>query len=207
MGLFDQAFHDQVGPPWDAVCGTDGMSTDLNAVVAAGHTRIVLGPGAVLTANLTLSAGSGYIWSPFGPRGINLGARRIIVTGADWRLEGFRLNAGNGGALLEFQGTSQLCTVRDVALTGGSSHGIYFNTSGNDHVVEGCYITGNGGDGINVIAGAGAVRVVNNFIYNNTGYGLNTAATDGIVVANRLDTNGSGAINGSPAVDVGNKKT
>ena len=210
MALIDDAWQKSVGPWADAICGTNGLSTDLNAVVAAGHKRIILAPGAVLTANLTLTASDGYLWSPGHGNSINLGAYYIWISGSNWHLEGFKI-AGAASTLLAFTGTSQSCSIHRVRLTGASSHGLYFQTSGNDHEVTGCYIEGNVGDGIKIASGAGSCRIINNFIYNNTGWGVNDGDNSSVLIANRIAANGSGQITGTPDVylddDVLNKLT
>ena len=210
MAKYDADFMESVGPPWDAICGTAGMSTNLNAVVAAGHSSIVLAPGAILTANLTLSGSDGAIWS-FQHRGrINLGAYYIWISGSNWHLEGFELN-GSASTLLAFTGTSANCSVERVLLQSGGSHGMYFTTSGGNHSVTDCAIIGNTGDGVKIASGSNGNRIVNNQIYGNTGYGVNDASSASIVGLNRIAANTAGNINGTPEVylddDVLNKLT
>lgn len=201
----DQDLIDKL-PRFDAYCATVGDGTDLNAIVTGGATRIALGPGAVLTANLALTASDGFIWTPFGMRGLNLGAYRITCSGNDWNFEGFELN-GMTGAGIEFTGISQTCTLTRVTIRNGSSHGVQFNSSGNDHQVLGCYIESNGGDGIKIQAGSGANRIYGNFIWGNTGWGINDLSDDIIEGCNRLDNNTGGARNTSSTFVNGVSKT
>ena len=58
-GAVDKPNLERVGPYAEAVAGTDGEDTDVNALVTAGNNRIILGPGSILTANLALTSASG----------------------------------------------------------------------------------------------------------------------------------------------------
>ena len=193
-------------PLVDSFCGTAGENTDLNALVAAGKTRILCGPGAVLTANLTLTGSSGFIVSLFGARALNLGAYTITVDGATWHLEGLSVMSAAGAGFV-FASNANGCSLVRCAAQSCGSHGIHVNTSFNDHVIQGCYFLSNGGDGIRMESGANVCRVIGNFSYGNTGYGINDLSNSAIAVANRIDGNTAGALNGTPAIDVGNKKT
>ncbi len=100
MAKWDLALQQKIGPPWDAVCGDDGEDTDLNALVAAGKTKILLMTGAVLTANLTITATGGFFWSPHHFRAINLGAYTLTINGAYWQLAGFRIEGAVGAGIV-----------------------------------------------------------------------------------------------------------
>jgi hypothetical protein len=198
MPKVDADWMASVGPWADCICGTNGYSTSLNTCYTAGYRKIIIADGAVLTANLTITGNDGFLWGP-GRAGPNLGAYYIWIQGNNWHVEGFKLS-GATSTLLAFTTSSAACSVRNMTLTSGSSHGIFFETTGNDHLVEGCYIEGNGGDGVKIGSGASGVRVVNNFIYNNSGWGVNCGTTSAIVALNRIGANTSGQITGTPIV-------
>ena len=126
MTVVDQDLIDKL-PRFDAFCGDDGDDTDLNALVAGGAKRIVLGIGAVLTGHLTLTASSGFIWSPFNLRAITLGAYTIYIQGSSWHLEGFTIN-GSAYPAIEVQ-SGDVITLHRLQLI-NSWHGILFDTTG-----------------------------------------------------------------------------
>ena len=201
MAKWDQALQDELGPPWDAVCGTKGLSTDLNAVVAAGHKRIMIAPGAVLTAALVLSTANGWLMSFGGSRMVNLGAFSIVVAASDWHLEGFEVNGASGaGIVLTASGIS--CTR--VSAIGCGTHGFHV-TSGSNHHLLGCRSWSNTGDGLRAEAATTNLVAVMCYLSFNTGWGVNDIANDCILSGgNRIEGNTAGGINGTPAVNSGN---
>lgn len=204
MPKFDTAWMESVGPPWDVVCGTAGASTDLNALVAAGHRRIVLADGAILTAALTLSAAQGFIWCPRAIQSLYLGAFGITVTGSTWHLEGFGVNGAPG---VGFALQSAFVSLHRIAATNCGSHGIEFGTQGQNHVLMDSMSFDNTGDGLHTVAsGPGSIRVTASQFANNTGWGVNDLGNNTNLVANRIISNTAGIINGTPNIDVGNEK-
>lgn len=205
MGAWDQALQDRIGPPWDAVAGTDGADTDINALVAAGHKRILIAEGAILTANLVLTSANSALYSPRNPRSINLGAFRIQVDAAFCHLEGFGVNGG-AGVGIEVVTNGNYCTIHRCQASGFGSHGIQISNSFNDHQIVGCYCSGNTGSGINIGASASTVLVWGNFSWNNTGWGINDLSNSIIEGLNRLDGNTAGARNTSSTTIDGKSK-
>jgi len=195
----------RLGPFIDGFVGTDGKYSDLyEAVNTGGWSRIILAAGATLSADLTLSASNGFIWSPFGPGALSLGGKKITVVGDNWKLQGFKISSPTAIGI-EIQGA--LATLLDITVTGAGSHGVYFNTSDNHHVCDRLRVTACAGDGIHVISGCSSVRIYSSFCWSNTGYGVNDQDDSTILVGNYLAGNTAGALNGTPAIDVGNKKT
>jgi hypothetical protein len=202
-GPVDKANLERVGPWADIVAGTDGADTDVNALVAAGHVRIILGHGSVLTASLTISASNGFLWSPRNYRSLTLGAYPLVIDGSFFHLEGFQI-AGATGVGITLSTNANSITIQRVGSVSNTSHGIEIaNTFDNDSI-ENCWIISNGGDGIRVGAGAANARIVGNTITTNTGYGVNDLDDSTILVSNKLTGNVAGAINGTPDVNVGN---
>jgi len=207
-GPVTKANLERVGPFTDAVAGTDGEDTDVNALVTAGNNRIILGPGSILTAALTLSAaGGGYLWSPAHPEAINLGAWPITVTGSGWHLEGFEINGSASVGILITTGAGPISIAR-VSSTGNTTHGIQGNGTVNDVSITDCKLFSNTVDGLKIGASHNAWRVVGNFIWDNGGWGINDLSDSVIEGSNRLDSNSSGAISGtSPNTDGASKLT
>lgn len=203
-GAVDTNKLERTGPIGDSVCGTNGESTDLNALVAAGRSRIILAPGAILTANLTITS-AGFLWSPFHPRNLNLGAFTLTINAGFFHLEGFSIQGASGAGVVVLD-VNNVSIVRVGALNCGS-HGIHMQSTFDNHEIRACFATGNAGDGIRLDAGSNYCRLIGNLSTGNTGYGINDLSNSGIVVANRIDGNTAGALNGTPAIDVGNKKT
>lgn len=193
----------------DIICGTEAQTTDLNALLTAGHKRILLAPGAILTADVTISASDGYIRSLLLFSTLNLGAYQLTFSGVRWILEGFEVSGATKTGIILTSASADfiLIGVSSRSHTGASSHGIDLQTTNNDFRMTGCSFRQNGGDGVKLGASASAARIVDNFIWGNTGYGVNDGSDSSIIVANRLNNNTAGAINGTPAIDVGNLKT
>jgi hypothetical protein len=201
---------DRVSPIADAIIGTEGEGTDINAAVTAGAKRIILLPGAILTADLSLTASDGFLVGFGSPSTIGLGAYQIDISGARWTLERFRLQgAAKSGIVVS--GTAGLVFIDRVfitALTGASSHAIDLQSANADgSVITRVQAWSNGGDGLKIASGCNAVRAENNSLTSNTGYGVNDGSDASILVGNVLTGNTAGAINGTPDIDVGNKKT
>lgn len=189
---------------WDVVVGTDGQTTDINAAYAAGHRRILLVPGAVLTANLDLSASVGCLFNPSHPQGLNLGAYTLTVSGQNWHLEGFRLLSAAGVALIV---SSLTCSISRLELREAGSHGLHVTTASNNFAYDRIQCYNNGGDGVRVESGATNHRFHNCSFFSNTGYGVNDLDNSTILVGNLMTGNTAGALNGTPDIDVGNKKS
>lgn len=188
---------------WDVVVGTDGQTTDLNAAAAAGHKRILLAPGAILTANLDLTAAGGCLFSPGHPQNMNLGAFTLTVSGSGWHLEGFRLLNATGVALVV--SASGAIMLSRLELRDASSHGLHITSAGNNFHYDRIQCYNNGGDGVRVEIGATNHRFHNSEFFSNTGYGVNDLDDSTILVGNLITPNTAGAINGTPDIDVGNK--
>lgn len=206
MAAWDQALQNRIGPPWDAVCGDDGLSTDLNAVWAAGHRRILLAEGAILTAGLGLNTAGAWIWSPFHPLALNLGAFTLTVNAAYMVLAGFSIQGAAGTGFACQQNADELFLERIGAVSCGV-HGIHLNNDHDDHVLDRVICRGNTADGIRTKAGALNVRIINSEMTGNTGFGVNDLDDSSILVGNKINGNTAGQINGTPAIDVGNLKT
>jgi hypothetical protein len=205
-GAVDTTNLEKVGIYADAVCATNGAGTDLNALHAAGAKKIILGPGAVLTANLSLTGNDGWLWSPYNPLALDLGAYKLAVVGHRWHLEGFSVD-GSASVGVAVEGSSILCTIRRVGALNCTSHGIQLNTTSDYHRVEECYIESNGGDGIWINATVANAKIFGNHSRLNTGYGVNDLSNSCLLGLNQIDGNTAGALNGTPDQDVGNKKT
>lgn len=194
----------RLGPWFDGFVGTDGKTNDLYAAyVTEGWRRIVLCAGAILSADLTISANDVYIWSPFHPRSLVLGGKKITVSGSRCFLAGFKIDTASGVGI-EISGD---CNLERIAVRDCGSHGIDVTSTDNDMVFRDLYIRSNGGDGVKIASGATNLRISNSFIWGNTGYGVNDGDNSSILVGNRLNGNTAGQINGSPDIDVGNLKT
>ncbi len=76
----------------------------------------------------------------------------------------------------------------------------------NDHEIYVCNFTSNTGSGIRIESGAATARIENCMIWNNTLYGVDDQDDSSMLIGNRLNGNGSGPFNGTPAIDVGNLK-
>ncbi len=189
---------------WDVVVGTDGQTTDINAAYAAGHRRMLLVQGAILTANLTLSASTGCLFNPSHPQAMNLGAYTLTVSGSNWNLEGFRLLSATGVALVISGGEASLSRLE---LRSAGSHGLHITTASNNYTYDRVQCYDNGGDGVRVESGATNHRFHNCSFFSNTGYGVNDLDDSTILVGNLITPNTAGAINGTPDLDVGNKKS
>ena len=198
-GPVTKANLERVGPWADIVAGTDGADTDINALVTAGNSKIILGDGAILTASLTITAGGGFLWSPRNARSMNLGAYPLTIDGALFHLEGFGLNGGTGVGI-QISTNASAATLHRVRVESFSSHGVQFNNAFNDHEIINSHLLSNGGDGVKIQSGANVVRMIGCMSWDNTGYGVNDTSDSAILVANRLDGNTAGAISGTPAV-------
>ena len=186
---------ERVGPWADIVAGTDGADTDINALVTAGHKRIILGTGSILTANLTLTASDGFFWAPLSPRGFNLGTFSLVISGASWHFEGFKLD-GSAGVGLKLTGGGNI-TLHRVEVRDQTSHGVEGAGTGNDSEIMNCFITNNGGDGVKIAAAHANWRVGFSFIWNNTGWGINDLSNTVIEGSNRRDSNTAGSLSGT----------
>jgi len=190
---------DRVAPVFDVVVGTDGSTTDINAAVAAGHTRIALVPGAALTANLVISASNGVLFSLNARETLDIGAYQLQIAGSKWTLRGLKIDGAAGSYGLSLANTDiwvDQCAVYNCW------RGIQ-NTTASYNVISGCVSKDNGNDGIEN-AGFHHVLAFNRVI-DNGGYGVDDISNGCIVFGNVLTGNGSGAINGTPVVDVGNE--
>lgn len=195
----------RVGPIFDATVATDVGQTDINQAYSDGARAIMLGPGAVLTADLAISATT-ILWSPFHPRDLSISSTYKISVSANYvTLAGFGIGGGSTVGIL-VQGSASACIFERILCDGLTSHGLQFTTSGNDHSLSKVWATGNGGDGLKIHSGAGSIRATDCVFYGNTGYGVNDGDNSSILVANRIATNTAGNINGTPAVYSGLNK-
>jgi len=189
---------ERLGPWFDLFVGTDGRVSDLYAAyVTHGARKIVLCAGATLSADLTISASDVFIWAPFHPEGINLGAKKITVDAATRvHLAGFKLSGSGAGIVVQNSGEAWLERVHVINAT---SHGLHLLSAVNDCIIDRCELVTNGGDGIRFTAGSSA-RVHNSLVYGNTGYGVNDLTNSSILLGNRIAANTAGQINGTPSV-------
>lgn len=213
MGFWDTnpqtaANFNRLGPWFDEYVGTEGNYQDLKAAYDAGARRILVGPGASLSAALTIAADDVAIVSVVaGPKTALVSfplAYPLTITGARCYLDGIAFNSITGVCILA-QGDA--LEARRLYINGGSTHGIHLNNTFNDHVVEGCWIIGNGGDGVKIDSGCDWARVHNCVIWGNTGWGINDGANNVIEGLNRLNGNTAGAINGTSIYVNGTSKT
>lgn len=193
----DVANLERLGPWADVVCGTEGRSTDLNQLYADGARTIILAPGAILTAKLTIAANC-TIWSPHYGTKINLGAYGIEVTGGTSFFAGFQINGATGSGI-EVSGGRM--SGERLYVRGCSSHGIHLNVTANDMEFDRVECRANGGDGIRNESVAGKIRCCNSFLWNNTGWGYNDLSNSAVLFGNRISGNTAGNINGTPALD------
>lgn len=210
MGFWDinnitAANLNRLGPWADEIVGTDGNYASLNAAVAAGARRIVLADGAYLSTGLTLASASGGFIVNLSPQLLTLGAYGIAVTAGSWRFQGFRLYNGSGVGIYVFS-SAGYCEFVNIEVRQFTSHGLQIEVT-NDHFISGSKFLLNGGSGIRIGSSPVAVRAIGNMSYGNTGYGFYDGGNKAMLIGNRLDGNTAGAIYGTPAVDVGNKKT
>lgn len=188
-----------LGPSgFDGFVNEKGQTDDLYyAYVTLGWRRIMLGPGAQITADLTIAANNVVVWSPFHRGSLSLtGAKKITVSGFDVMLAGFMLDGS--GAAIEVTGRAHF---ERVAVRNGSGHGIYLNTTENEIEFHNCESRGNTNDGLRIASGASSVKVIGGLYYNNGGYGINDLDDSSILAACRVAANTTGQINGTPALN------
>ena len=184
----------RLGPYIDGFVGTDGEYQDLYAAVnTGGWKRIIVTPGCTMSANLTLSANDGFIWSfdMYWAVAINSSTRRITISGDRWHFVGVRLDTPSGGDGITVTGSSFL--MERSSVVSGSARGILLS-GGNDHVITNdCRIMNNSGDGIEISSGVDRCRIYGNRISGNGAWGIDD--NSGIVIegCNYLLGNTSGA--------------
>ncbi len=198
----------RLGPFLDGIVGTNGEYQDLYAAINTGGWKyIMLATGATLSQDLTISAAGGFIVAFYPTESLNLGAKKITITGNYWHLEGFKLSGA--GAALEIQ--SNNITASRIAVVSATSHGLYLNTSGTDLSFSQCVFRSNGGDGVRIATTSSRNRFTNCRIDNNGGYGINALIGSGdaaaIAGACRLTGNTSGSHSTGVKVDTGNNWT
>lgn len=187
---------ERLGPFFDCVVGTEGRVTDLfTAYQTLGARRIVLLPGATLSADLTIQASGTVIWCFDEATNINLGAKKILVNNTAIKvvLAGLRLDGAGGG--FEVAASAKVHFIRCAALN-CTNDGFYLNGSASDHIFDSCIAQGNGRDGIRLSSGSHA-RIVNSLITGNTGWGVNDLTNSAIFTGGRIAGNTAGQINGS----------
>jgi hypothetical protein len=212
MGFWDTnditaARLNRLGPWFDEYVGTEGNYQDLKAAYDAGARRMLIGPGASLSAALTIAADNVAIVSVVANPKAALAqfplAYPLTISGNQCYLDGIAFNSVTGVAITV---TGDDFEARRLAIYSSSSHGIYLNNTYNDAVIEGCWIISNGGDGVKTIAGCDHTRIHNCIIYGSTGWGINDAAGNCLEGCNRLDGNSGGAINGGTSYTNGTSK-
>lgn len=193
---------ERLGPWFDVVVGTEGRYTDLNAAVAAGHTRIIITEGAVLTADLLLSGKSnGFIWGPHAPEAINLGAYQIDAQNCShFHFGGFRVQAVASKSGIVISGTSNGLVFSRVASNGhtGGGHGFEFTTSGHNNVLDGGEAIACAGDGVEISGTGDHQRITGGQYRSNTGYGIDSQGSAlTVAIGARITGNGAGSTTGS----------
>lgn len=196
-GSVNVANLERVGPFADIIVGTEGRTADLNAAYAAGHRGIILAPGAILTAKLTIAANC-TIWSPHESNRIALGAYGIEVTGGTTFLAGFNVNGGTGVGI---ENSGGVLHAERVQVNGFSSHGLLLSAGSNDQRFDRIDSRSNGGDGFRANSGASYARVCNSMFWSNTGYGFNSLSGTSMIFGVRFYNNAAGSKNGSFALD------
>lgn len=133
------------------------------------------------------------------------GAQGLIVNSR------FRQLAGTSGGNRRGIGTSSGFQAIGCTVVGFTGNGITFDGSGASavSVIERCTIHGNGGAGIRMNATASQTqqcRIVNCYIANSGGWGIDNASSRTYLSGNRLRDNTSGNITGAGAypTDFGN---
>jgi len=198
------ANFNRLGPWVDEIVGTNGNYQSLNSAIAAGKRKILIDDGAYLSAALTINIPTGGFIVSLGHGLHDLGSYPITIASGNWYLEGFQIDGATGVGILVSGGRVE---ASRIWCRNNSSHGFQITSADNDHAFFGCYFDSNGGDGLRIGSGASGVRVLGGHLYGNTGYGVTDQANSSILVGNRMDGNSSGAISGTPWIDVGNKKT
>lgn len=185
----------RLGPYMDGIVGTDGEYQDLYAAInTGGWTKMYIAPGATLSQNLTISGANGWIVSHRHDHGMVLNDYKITVTGNYWYFEGIKLYGGAAG--WELQGAAY--NMDRCCVDGGSSHGLYINSSYGANLIRGCRFIGNGGDGLKISSGSGYNRIDACDLSGNAGYGINTAATNyPIVSGGAIYGNTTDGVNGN----------
>lgn len=190
---FDDINLAKLGPYIDGVVGTNGEYQDLYAaVMTGGWKRIVLAAGCTMSADLTISANDGFIIT-LGNYWLvaNSNTRRLTITGARWRLQGFSMNNPTGVGITI---SGDRCILDTMGIFGATSHGLQF-TGGDDHSLSNCFILNSTGDGVLINAGVDRCRVLGNAISGNGGWGINDASNTIIEASNYVAGNTSGGIN------------
>lgn len=191
----------------DGWVGTGGKTTDLYvAVNTYNWNRILLTEGATLSQALTISTAGTFIVSPYALGELSLGQPGISITANNVRLAGFHIEAPTGVGIT-IGGSAVGANLERVSVNDAFTHGLHITTTGNDHVVRNCEFTNSNVSGIKIQSGASGVRVLGSMCYGNQAYGIDDQSNSSMIVGCRLDGNVSGAINGTPAGDAGNKKT
>jgi len=205
MGLFgkiDTFNLERLGPFCDVVVGTDGRYTDLNQAISDGHTRIILGEGAILTANLSLTAATGFIVSPGSSRNMDLGAFTLSVESSNWHFEGFEISGASGSGIVVSSGNS--ISIERCDLNTNGVHGVHIQSPVNNVHLSTIRCSSNTGDGVRMDSGTDNTMVLGSYCSFNTGYGINDLDNSSIVVACRIEGNTAGGINGTPEAEAGN---
>lgn len=193
---------EKCGPFMDCAIGTQGKYTSLNAAITAGHTRIIVLPGATLTAALTISANNVSIRGFMNALGspVDLGGYKIAVTGDNVYLSGFRID-GTSLTGLEIRGEN--ARIENVSvINAGATAGLYMNSTAGNHLIFNCQFRDNDAvgtiDGILLTAAAGQyTRIIGCDCGSNGQYGINDASNAAIMVGNNCTGNGTGGINSS----------
>jgi len=188
---------EKLGPFLDGIVGTEGKYTDLYAAInTGGWTRMIVTPTATLSANLTISSHIGFIWALGQREGTVLSNYKITISGNYWKIVGIKLASGAAG--WELQGHDY--DFENCAATGGSSHGLYLNSSSGGFIFRGCSFLSNAGDGIKIAVGSLYNQFVGCDSHGNTGYGVNSAVVGSgysIFAGCRLGTNTAGSVSGT----------
>lgn len=213
MGFWDAndinaARLNRLGPWFDEHVGTDGNYQDLKAALDAGKTRIVLGVGAFLSADVVISTNNGFIWSPYEAGRLNLGAFGIEIQGQNWRLAGFQLNGGSAQIKFNNASAALIALARVSVWNNTAGPGIWLAGAGGGGyvLIDSCESVLNTTDGLLIASGYTNTRVIGGRYTNNGGYGVNDAngaSTGALVLGCGLLANSSGRLNGVQE-DVGN---
>ena len=193
---------EKCGPFMDCAIGTQGKYTSLNAAIAAGHTRIIILPGATITAGLNISADNVSIRGFMNSLGsvVDLGSYKIAVDGDNVYLSGFQIN---GTSLTGIEIRGENAKIENITvIDAGATAGLYLNSTAGNHSVIGCTFRDNDAagtiDGIRMTAAAGQyTRVIGCDCGSNGQYGINDASDDAIMVGNNCVGNGTSGINSS----------
>lgn len=182
----------------DGTVGDMGEYSILNDAIAAGWTKIFLGSGAYMDANLSISSHNIIIFSISNKREIDLGNYSITISGHQAMLSGFTLDGTNANITI----SGVQAVIDNVRVINSSGDGINLTAASGRHRILNSEIQENDGDGIECSSGNQAL-IIGNTIIDNGAYGIDDNNGSCIAVGNDLQNNTSGSTSGV-GVDTGN---